>query len=96
MNDNPTKAAVLGTLKYVTGYDGFEPGAEGNFFPFQLGEKTKGTVMELKKDGQVRYTGLWDEFNVIKVEPGQEWQVVVDDNPVITFDFSKTNFAESE
>ena len=88
----PTYATVLGTSKYVTNYDLFEPGASGNFFPFNLGESA-GSIMSMKRrdGGGHPYTGPVDTENVIKIEKGQIWDITIDDEPVVSFDFSEIN-----
>ena len=86
-NDNPTEVTVIGTIKHIDSYNEFEYGISGNFFPFTLG--VNGTTMKFKKNGNIRYTGDWDKNNVLKVEQDQIWEIIVDEKPVVTFNFSK-------
>ena len=48
--------------------------------------------MEFKRNGESRYSGAWEQYNVLKVTKDQKWEILVDDNPVVTFDFSEADF----
>ena len=89
--DPATDVTVLGTIKYVENYDGFAPDAEGNFFPFTLGDKAKGTTMTFEKNGQP--TGItnadWEANNVLKVEKNQVWDIKVDGELKVRFKFNE-------
>lgn len=85
---------VYGTLKYVTDYDGFNPlENEGYFFPFNL--EKEGTTMTFIKNNIPSKTGIdWEKENVFKVEKNQVWKVKVDNEDVLTLDFSTATFEE--
>lgn len=83
---------VTGTLKYVTGYTGFNESEaseqEGNFFPFKLIKS--GKKMTFKKNGTVTKDNIaWEADNVFRVSKSDKFEVLVDGKSVITFDFSK-------
>ena len=91
--------SVTGTLKYVTGYTGFNSEKteeqEGYFFPFNLGKI--GETMTFKKNGAVSKEGIpWEQANVFRVTAGDTFTVLVDDEEVITFNFAKVEFEEVE
>lgn len=91
--------SVEGTLKYVTGYTGFNgedaEEQEGYFFPFIL-EKT-GTEMTFKKNGSPAKEDIpWEASNVFRVEKGDSFQVLVDGEEIVTFTFEKATFEEVE
>lgn len=85
-----------GRLPYVTAYPGFEKGAEGYFFPFFI--KDMGEKMTFLKNGQTtRINGSsFEAYNVLKVEPGQIWTVLVDGRNIARLDFSETIFEEKK
>ena len=88
---------VTGTLKHVTGYTGFneaEPEEqEGYFFPFRLSQT--GTTMTFKKNGEPGKTGIaWEADNVFRVTASDTFEVLVDDEHVVTFNFVKATFEE--
>ena len=84
----------MGTSKYVESYPEFGIGASGNFFPFELGEQyLDGSTMDMaRQDGEgIPYHGSVDQYNVLKIEKDQKWDIKVDDELVVTFDFSEIN-----
>ena len=88
---------VFGTFKYVTGYTGFNSSVleeqEGYFFPFRL-TKT-GTTMTFKKNGEPGKAGItWEADNVFRVTASDTFEVLVDDEHVVTFNFAKATFEE--
>ena len=90
---------VKGTLKYVTGYTQFNESdpeeQEGHFFPFVLGKT--GTNMTFKKNGSPGKTDIpWEANNVFRVEKGDTFQVLVDGEEVVTFNFQEATFEEVE
>ena len=91
--------SVTGTLKYVTGYTGFnqekEEEQEGYFFPFML--VGSGTTMTFKKNGMVSKEAIpWEKTNVFRVTQEDTFTVLVDDNEIVTFNFKKAKFEEVE
>ena len=82
---------VTGTLKHVTDYTQFNEAVpaeqEGYFFPFKL-TKT-GTKMTFKKKDIA-----WEAMNVFRVTKTDTFEVIVDDESVVTFSFAKATFAE--
>lgn len=88
---------VTGTLKHVSGYTGFnseDPSEqEGYYFPFRL-NKT-GTTMTFKKNGMASKEGIpWEADNVFRVTKSDTFEVLVDEEHVITFNFAKATFEE--
>ena len=47
--------------------------------------------MKRRDGGGHPYTGPVDTENVIKIEKGQIWDITIDDEPVVSFDFSEIN-----
>lgn len=90
-----TDGTVVGTLKKVTDFTEFDKKLkDGYFFPFEI--KKTGKKMSWKKDGKdTNVKGRdFDKNGVIKVEKSQKWEIIVDDEPVIIFDFSHAEFAQ--
>lgn len=90
-----TDGSVVGSIKNVTGFTEFSKTVNqqsGHFFPFEI-EKT-GAKMTWKKDGKDTRIKDHDfeKSNVIKVEKTQKWEIIVDGETVITFDFSHAEF----
>lgn len=88
---------VTGTLKHVTGYTGFNEAdpeeQKGYFFPFHLTKS--GTTMTFKKNGTASKEGIpWEADNVFRVTASDTFEVLVDDESVVTFNFSQATFAE--
>ena len=86
---------VIGTLKHVTGYTGFNSEVpaeqEGYFFPFKL-TKT-GTTMTFKKNGEETKKDIaWEADNVFHVTKDDIFEVLVDEVSVVTFNFAKATF----
>lgn len=88
--------SVTGTFKHVTGYTGFSSTAEeqeGYFFPFRLTQT--GTTMTFKKNGADAKEGIaWEADNVFRVTSSDTFEVLVDDVPVVTFNFANATFLE--
>lgn len=87
---------VTGTFKHVTGYTGFsddEEQQEGHYFPFRLVQT--GEKMEFVKNGDTRSGEIpWEADNVFRVTASDTFEVLVDKNPVVTFNFAKATFQE--
>ena len=88
---------VTGTFKHVTGYTGFNgenpEEQEGFFFPFHLAKT--GTTMTFKKNGEPGKTGIaWEADNVFRVTASDTFEVLVDDEHVVTLNFAKATFEE--
>lgn len=88
---------MTGTLKHVTGYTGFNSEnpeeQEGHFFPFHLTKS--GTTMTFKKNGTASKEGIpWEADNVFRVTASDTFEVLVDDESVVIFNFSQATFAE--
>ncbi len=85
---------VTGTFKHVTGYTGFSSNQdeqEGYYFPFKL-TKT-GTNMEFKKNGEKSSGEIpWEADNVFRVTKGDTFEVLVDKESVVTFNFAQATF----
>lgn len=88
---------VVGTFKYVTGFTEFYPDdpeqQEGYFFPFKL-VKT-GTNMTFKKNGVVvdgKQNIPFDPEIIFRVNKNDTFEVLVDDESVIKFEFSHATF----
>lgn len=84
---------VTGTLNYVTGYTDFSSNEEeqsGNYFPFSL--EVSGTNMTFKKNGEVSKESIpFEKDNVFRItSKTDKFEVLVDNESVITFDFSET------
>lgn len=89
---------VEGTFKYVTGYTGFNADTpeeqEGYFFPFTLTKS--GTTMTFKKNGATTKENIpWEANNVFRVTTTDTFEVLVDNIPVITFNFAEATFLQS-
>lgn len=84
---------MTGTLNYVTGYTDFSSNEEeqsGNYFPFSL--EVTGTNMTFKKNGEISKENIpFEKNNVFRVtSQTDKFEVLVDNESVITFDFSET------
>lgn len=86
--------AVTGTFHYVTGYSEFSslPGEDsGYYFPFHL-TKT-GTNMTFKKNGSPTKEGIpFDPDIVFRVTQDDTFEVLVDDQSVVTFNYKGATF----
>lgn len=99
-----TNGAVMGTLKYVTGYTQFNASKpaeqEGYFFPLTLadGIGTKGTSkMTLMKNGIAspdETDMAYDPELLFRVAQGDKFSVFVDDEEVITLTFAGAKFTK--
>ena len=86
---------VKGRLFHVPLYAGFSKDTalqSGYFFPFHI--TNAGEDMDFLKNGEQRYTGKFEDYNVLKVEPGQRWDILVDGQKIAVFDFSEAKFDE--
>lgn len=84
---------VKGRLHHVTGYVGFSAKkTSGYYFPFYI--TNAGEKMTFLKNGEQRYSGNFEAYNVLKVEPGQRWEIQVDGQTIAVFDFSQARFDE--
>ena len=86
---------VTGVFHYVTGYTGFNESVpaeqEGYYFPFTLVKS--GTIMTFKKNGEISKDSIpWEANNVFRVTQGDTFEVLVDGNHVVTFNFSGSVF----
>ena len=86
--------SVTGTFHHVTGYTEFssEPDEqEGYYFPFHL-TKT-GTKMTFKKNGSPTKQGItFDPDIIFRVTKNDTFEVLVDNQSVVTFNFSGATF----
>ena len=86
--------SVQGTFNYVTGYTEFSSNPDeqsGYYFPFHL-TKT-GTSMTFKKNGSLVKEGIpFDPDIVFRVAKGDAFEVLVDDESVVTFQFGGAAF----
>lgn len=86
--------SVQGTFHYVAGYTGFSSNPEeqsGYYFPFHL-TKT-GTSMTFRKNGSPAKEGIpFDPDIVFRVTKGDTFEVLIDDESVVTFQFSGAVF----
>lgn len=87
---------VTGTLKYVTGYTGFnstkKEEQEGYYFPFTLTQT--GEKMSFVKNGSPGKTDIdWEANNVFRVTQGDTFEVIVDGQSVVKFNFKTVTFA---
>lgn len=84
---------VTGILNYVTEYTGFNSTVveeqSGNYFPFSL--EVTGTNMTFKKNGEVSKENIpFEKNNVFRItSKTDKFEVLVDNESVITFDFSE-------
>lgn len=87
---------VAGKFKHVTGYTGFSDAVEqqeGYFFPFRLAKT--GEKMEFVKNGETRSGEIpWEADNVFRVTSSDTFEVLVDGESVVTFNFAKATFEE--
>ena len=85
---------VTGTFRHVTGYTGFSDAPNeqaGYYFPFKLMQE--GEKMTFKKNGEQGKTDIpWEADNVFRITASDTFTVLVDDEEVVTFDFSQANF----
>ena len=86
--------SVVGTFHYVTGYTEFSdvPGEDsGYYFPFHL-TKT-GTNMTFKKNGSPAKQDIpFDADIIFRVTKDDTFEVLVDENSVVTFNFKDATF----
>lgn len=86
--------SVTGTFHHVTGYTGFssEPDEqEGYYFPFHL-TKT-GSKMTFKKNGSPTKQNIeFDPDIIFRVTKNDTFEVLVDNQSVVTFNFSGATF----
>ena len=87
---------VTGTLKYVTGYTGFnatkKEEQEGYYFPFTLTQP--GEKMSFVKNEEPGKTDIaWEANNVFRVTQGDTFEVIVDGQSVVKFNFETATFA---
>lgn len=84
-----------GLLHHVPEYPGFSGTKSlqsGYYFPFFIANA--GKKMTFRKNGEKRYDGNFEEYNVLKVEPGQRWEILVDGETIANIDFSETVFEQ--
>lgn len=86
---------VTGTFEYVTGYTGFNASKaaeqEGYYFPFCLTQP--GETMTFIKNGKPGKTSIpWEANNVFRVTQKDTFEVKVDDQTVVTFNFKNATF----
>lgn len=86
--------SVQGNFHYVTGYTEFSSEVSeqsGYYFPFHL-IKT-GTSMTFKKNGVPTKEGIaFDPDIVFRVSRGDTFEVIVDEESVVTFNFAGAVF----
>ena len=86
--------SVQGNFHYVTGYTKFSSVTEeqsGYYFPFHL-TKT-GTNMTFKKNGSPTKDGIpFDPDIVFRVSKDDTFEVIVDEESVVTFNFAGAVF----
>ena len=86
--------SVTGTFHHVTGYTEFssEPDEqEGYYFPFHL-TKT-GSKMTFKKNGSPTKQNIaFDPDIIFRVTKNDTYEVLVDNQSVVTFNFSGATF----
>lgn len=86
--------SVQGNFHYVTGYTEFSSDTSeqsGYYFPFHL-TKT-GTSMTFKKNGVPTKEGIvFDPDIVFRVSRGDTFEVIVDEESVVTFNFAGAVF----
>ena len=86
--------SVQGNFHYVTGYTEFSSVTKeqsGYYFPFHL-TKT-GTNMTFKKNGETTKEGIaFDPDIVFRVSRGDTFEVIVDEESVVTFNFAGAVF----
>ncbi len=83
--------SVVGTFPYVEGYEQFSSNVSeqsGHFFPFSLTKA--GSTMTFKKNGKASKTEIeWEKDNVFRVENSDTFEVEVDGESVVTFNFTQ-------
>lgn len=89
--------SVFGTFKYVTGYTGFNSSVseeqEGYFFPFDLNKSgTKMTFVKNRKPGKTDIN--YEKRNVFRVTKNDTFEVKVDGETVVIFNFKNSRFEE--
>ena len=89
--------SVFGTFKYVTGYTGFNSSVseeqEGYFFPFDLNKSgTKMTFVKNRKPGKTDIN--YEKSNVFRVTKKDTFEVKVDGETVVIFNFKNSRFEE--
>lgn len=88
---------VTGTFHKVTGYTGFNSSntseQSGYFFPFSITKE--GATMTFKKNGSPAKQDIpFEKDNVFRVTKTTKFEVLVDDESLVKFDFSKATFEE--
>ena len=88
---------VTGTFHYMSGYTGFNDALpeeqEGYYFPFTLVKS--GTTMTFKKNGEISKDSIpWEANNVFRVTKTDTFEVLVDGDSIMTFNFAKATFQE--
>ncbi len=87
----------MGTIKYVTGYKQFSNVAaeqKGNFFPLHI-EKI-GSTLTIKKNGStIRDHIEFDPEIVLRVSASDKFEILVDDEPVVTLNFAKATLLKN-
>lgn len=87
---------VTGTFHKVTGYTGFSSTKSeqtGYFFPFSITKE--GTKMTFKKnDSPTKQNINFEKDNVFRVTKTDKFEVLVDSESLVKFDFSKATFEE--
>lgn len=86
---------VTGTFHKVTGYTGFNSTnaseQSGYFFPFSL-VKT-GTKMTFKKNGAISKENInYEKDNVFRITKTAKFEILIDNESVITFNFTNATF----
>ncbi len=87
---------VTGSLKYVENFKEFSSNVEeqeGNYFPFSLTDTAGKSQMTIKKNGSAEPDKTDIEFDpqiILRVTKGDKFEIIVDDESVITFDFAET------
>lgn len=94
-----SNGAVTGTLKYVTGFTGFNSAdtseQSGYYFAFTLGSDVTGTTMTFRKDGVVTKSNIAYDNEIIFRIPNKntKFEVLVDGVLVLTLTFKNVTFA---
>lgn len=90
---------VTGTFEYVTGYTGFNASKateqEGYYFPFTL-TQTGETMTFIKNNTPTKTDIAWEANNVFRVTKDDTFEVKVDGQTVVIFNFAKATFKPKE
>lgn len=86
---------ITGTFHKVTGYTGFNSNntseQSGYFFPFSI--LKEGTNMTFKKNGNLTKENIpFEKNNVFKITKTAKFEVLVDDESIITLTFNNAIF----